>query len=123
MPLHIGAQCQIERLVDHPLVSSVLQQNTDQIDDEIERTQRPVLPFVDQLDHALGHLRYQPRRDVGVIHLFERVNDITGAQTLGVEGKELVVHLSSGTGPCDCCRSRDLVGRVSGSPGARPFRH
>ena len=91
--LHIDAQCQIERLVDHPLVRADLQHNAVQIDDGIERIQRPVLPFVDLLDDPLGHLRYQPRRDVGVIHLFERVHDVTGAQAPGVEGEDLVVHL------------------------------
>ncbi len=48
---------------------------------------------MDLLDDPLGHLRYQPRRDVGVIHLFERVNDVARAQALGVEGEDLVVHL------------------------------
>ncbi len=32
-------------------------------------------------------------RDVGVIHLFERVHDIPRTQALGVEGEDLVVHL------------------------------
>ncbi|MNG34952.1 hypothetical protein D3C84_1215750 [compost metagenome] len=45
------------------------------------------------LDDVFGHLRYQPRRDVGVIHLFERVHDIPRAQAFGVEGEDLVVHL------------------------------
>ncbi|MNJ75679.1 hypothetical protein D3C77_728100 [compost metagenome] len=93
MPLHIDAQCQIERLVDHPLARADLQHNAVQIDDGIERIQRLVLPFVDLLDDTFGHLRYQPRRDVGVIHLFERVHDIARAQALGVEGEDLVVHL------------------------------
>ena len=58
--LHIDAQCQIERLVDHPLVRADLQYNAVQINDGIERIQRPVLPFVDLLDDTFGHLRYQP---------------------------------------------------------------
>ena len=32
-------------------------------------------------------------RDVGVVHLLERLDDVAGAQPLGIEGQDLIVHL------------------------------
>ncbi len=80
---------------------------------------------MDLLDDALGHLRYQPCRDVGVIHLFERVHDVTGAQAPGVEGEDLVVHLGqAGLALADKLRLERAVAitrRLDGDLSVLPF--
>ena len=62
---------------------------------------------------------------VAVIHLFERVNDIPGAQALGVEGEDLVVHLGqAGLALADKLRLERAVAitrRLDGDLSVLPF--
>lgn len=84
---HIDAQRQVRRSVDHPLVFPDFQYDAFQVNNGIDHIQQPGLPLDNMVDNAIGDLGNQGGGDNGVVHLLERIDDVTSAQTLAYSAR------------------------------------
>ena len=63
-----------------------------QIDDRINRIQRPRLPGLDLFDHRIGHVRDQRWRNLHLVHLFKMALDLSRRHPPRVQGENLVIE-------------------------------
>lgn len=69
-----------------------------EVQDGVERVERPVLPRDHVVEHGRRYVRDERRRDRGVVELFEVALDLSRGHTAGVEREHLVVEVGQPTG-------------------------
>ena len=63
-----------------------------QVDDRVDRIQRPGLPRLDLVDDRIGHGRDQAGRDLRAVHLLQVRLDLAHRHAAGVQRQDLVVE-------------------------------
>lgn len=76
-----------------PYVLANLDDNAVQIHNRINGIKWSGLPFGDSVDYAVGDFGNERCRHIGIVHFLECSNDFTGAQALGIQRQDLIIHL------------------------------
>jgi hypothetical protein len=92
LPVGVDADRYVARVVSHGLPVADLHDQRVEVDDRVDRVQRPLLPSLGVLEDRVGDLRDQIRRHVGAVDLLQIPLDLADRQPTAVQGDHLLVE-------------------------------
>ena len=122
LAVEVDAHRHVARLVFDRVPVADLHDQRVEVDDRVDALQRPVLPRLRVLEHRVGDLRDQIRRDLGAVDLRQVSLDLADRQPAGVEADHPVVEPDpAGLALADDLRLKRPVAIPRGADPQRPL--